>query len=218
LKISPATAACLAATVTLGPQWLMGVDRNPFDVHVLIGPETSSGVLPKPHVLAYYAIYFFFGTWYFDAPELGGRLGSGWKAWIPLAFFVFFPLALATHGNSQVNAVAQVAFTWLMVVGMIGFFQRYASRESRFARYVSDASYWLYLAHLPIVVSGQLLLSNFAAPALAKFIALMIGSVAILIASYQLLVRHTVVGLFLNGPRPPQPSTGHLGSTKDPKQ
>jgi peptidoglycan/LPS O-acetylase OafA/YrhL len=218
LKISPAAAMCVAAATTLGPQWLMGADRNPFDLQGLVGPETSGGALPKPHVLGYYAIFFFFGTWYFDAPEIGARLGSGWKAWIPLAVFVFFPLALATQGRSYLNAMAQVAFTWMMVLGMIGVFKRFASRESRLARYVSDASYWMYLVHLPMVIAGQLLLADWAAPAPVKCVVLLAGTMAILIASYQLLVRHTAIGLFLNGPRPQEPTTSKLRSGNDAGQ
>ena len=218
LKISTATAVWLSAAFTLVPQWLMGTDRNPFDLQSLVGPETSSGVLPKPHVLAYYAIFFFFGTWLYGAPGSGGRLGAGWKIWIPVAVFAAFPLALATQGQAPVNAVAQVAYTWLMVLGMIGVFERFASRESRLARYVSDASYWMYLVHLPMVIAGQLLLADWAAPAPVKCVVLLAGTMAILIASYQLLVRHTAVGLFLNGPRPQEPTTSKLRSGNDAGQ
>ena len=218
LKISTATAVWLAAAITLGPQWLMGTDRNPFDLQSMVGPETSSGMLPKPHVLAYYAIFFFFGTWLYGAPGSGGRLGAGWKIWIPVAVFAAFPLALATQGQAPVNAVAQVAYTWLMVLGMIGVFERFASRESRLARYVSDASYWMYLVHLPMVIAGQLLLADWAAPAPVKCVVLLAGTMAILIASYQLLVRHTAVGLFLNGPRPQEPTTSKLRSGNDAGQ
>jgi hypothetical protein len=38
-------------------------------------------------------------------------------------------------------------------------------------------------------------------PPLVKFVVLLVASTALLLASYALLVRHTVVGRLLNGPR-----------------
>ena len=40
---------------------------------------------------------------------------------------------------------------------MMGLFRWLASRERAWVRYVSDASYWIYLVHLPLVIWAQML-------------------------------------------------------------
>jgi hypothetical protein len=68
-------------------------------------------------------------------------------------------------------------------------------------RYLSDSSYWLYLAHLPLVIAGQILLLPLPWPPFVKFVVLLAVSTALLLASYRWGVRDTVVGRLLNGPR-----------------
>ena len=75
------------------------------------------------------------------------------------------------------------------------------TRESPRLRYLSDASYWMYLAHLPLCILGQGLIRNWPGPALVKLPLLSVVLILILLLSYQLLVRHTWVGRLLNGPR-----------------
>ncbi|MGH7135533.1 MAG: acyltransferase family protein, partial [Pirellulales bacterium] len=45
--------------LTFIPQWFMGDG--------IFGPDTSTGILPLPHVLVYYGIFFGFGALYYDA-------------------------------------------------------------------------------------------------------------------------------------------------------
>ncbi len=47
-------------------------------------------------------------------------------------------------------AYCYALISWLLVFGCHGLFRTYCHGESRFWRYFSDASYWFYLAHLPI--------------------------------------------------------------------
>jgi hypothetical protein len=68
-------------------------------------------------------------------------------------------------------------------------------------RYLSDSSYWLYLAHLPLVVAGQIVLRGVAWPPFAKFVVLTVVSTALLLASYEWCVRRTWIGVLLNGKR-----------------
>ena len=50
--------------LTVVPTWLMQFE---------FGPDTSMGIIPMPHVLAYYAI-FFFGVFYYECNDQKGRL------------------------------------------------------------------------------------------------------------------------------------------------
>jgi peptidoglycan/LPS O-acetylase OafA/YrhL len=88
-----------------------------------------------------------------------------------------------------------------MVTGGIGLFRRVLSQEHAHIRYVSDASYWMYLIHLPLLVVLQALALPVPMPAPLKFLLLMGLSLILLLLSYQLIVRNTPIGILLNGSR-----------------
>ena len=179
------------------------------------GPDESTGLIPTPHVLAYYAIFFGFRrTTYTEAPE---RL-TGWavagRIQLPLALMVLpIALALALHfpwgrelagdeGTRRLLAsLGEVLYTWLMVFGLIGLSEKVLNRERPRVRYASDSSYWLYLVHLPLIIIGQAMLRNANLPAAFKITLLVVIVTAILLISYQFLVRYTWIGRLLNGPR-----------------
>ena len=69
-------------------------------------------------------------------------------------------------------------------------------------RWLADASYWVYLVHLPLLFAIQYRLLDVQLHWTAKFALSTATTLALSFATYQLLVRHTVVGRWLNGPRP----------------
>ncbi|RLS38299.1 MAG: hypothetical protein DWH82_08480 [Planctomycetota bacterium] len=192
----------LAIGLTLAPQWFMDVPWFPGASPTgAFGPDTAMGIIPKPHMLVYYGIFFFFGSHYQRLNDRQALLGQGWWLMLPLALLGIFPIGLATLDNRALNAPVQVLFTWLMTVGMIGMFHTVLNRENPFRRYLSDSSYWLYLAHLPLVIAGQAFVCDWQTPAVLKFLLVNGVSILILLATYQILVRHTWLGLVLNGPQ-----------------
>ncbi len=100
-----------------------------------------------------------------------------------------------------VAAVSQVAYAWLAIVTLIGLFHAALSTEHRSVRYLSDSAYWLYLAHLPLVILGQTWIRNWDLPATVKFIGLTAFTTAFLLGTYEFAVRYTAVGSLLNGKR-----------------
>jgi peptidoglycan/LPS O-acetylase OafA/YrhL len=93
---------------------------------------------------------------------------------------------------------------WCGTLGFIGLALRFLSKESPVRRYVADASYWLYLIHLPIVMALQVVVSRLDWPAEVKFGAILAVALPLMFASYELLVRHSFVGAVLNGRRQPR--------------
>ena len=67
--------------------------------------------------------------------------------------------------------------------------------------YLSDASYWMYLAHLPLVFVAQGIVVRLALPALVDFALVCVAVTALLLVAYRYVVRYTFVGLLLNGRR-----------------
>lgn len=210
LVLSPARYLWLVP-LTMIPQSFMGGGDAP----VIFGPDPSAGLLPIPHVLAYYATFFGFGALYYGFDDRSGRVGERW--WLPLSIglLVVLPLGMAlTQGWSGPPGVGlgplprrtlsiflQAAYPWLMTFGLMGLFRRVCSAESPGVRYLSDSAYWLYLAHLPLIIAAQYVVRDWPIPALAKFLLIVVVVTCFLLWTYQALVRYTWLGRFLNGPR-----------------
>ena len=95
----------------------------------------------------------------------------------------------------------QSIFAWAMTFGCMGLFRALIRRENRTIRYISDSSYWLYLAHLALIVAGQMLVRDWPMPALVKLSLVFVFATGVLLVMYQLMVRYTWVGTMLNGKR-----------------
>ena len=79
--------------------------------------------------------------------------------------------------------------------------REFMSRGNATVRYVADASYWIYLVHLPIVVVFQVLVGHLSWHWTLKFPLILAASFAVLFVSYRYLVRSTFIGQMLNGRR-----------------
>jgi peptidoglycan/LPS O-acetylase OafA/YrhL len=210
LVVSPWRYAWLIP-LTILPQMLMGLMYPNF------GPDTSSGPVPLPQVLFYYAIFFFFGAMYFDSKDSSGKLGNQWKWTLPIALLVVFPIGyvvtMGKPGNEwiepswhrSVSVVTQVIYVWLMTFGLVGFFRSVFRGENKTMRYISDSSYWLYLAHLPAIMLAQYIVRHWQLPAIVKCGVVCVIVSGLLLLSYQIFVRYTPIGTLLNGPRQRSP-------------
>jgi peptidoglycan/LPS O-acetylase OafA/YrhL len=181
----------------------------------IFGPDTSTGLLPIPHVLAYYSIFFGFGALYFGFDDRSGRVGERW--WLPLSvgLLVILPLGMAlTEGWTGpagyglaplpcrvLSVFLLAAYPWLITFGLMGLFRRVCPLESPTMQYLSDSAYWLYLAHLPLIIAAQLVVKDWPIPAFAKFLLIVAVVTSFLLWTYQIMVRYTWLGRFLNGRR-----------------
>lgn len=95
---------------------------------------------------------------------------------------------------------------WTTAFAVIGVALRFLSGFSATRRYIADASYWLYLIHLPIVMALQVAVFSLDWPWPAKFATILLVAVPVMFVSYQLLVRYSVIGAVLNGRRIRKPS------------
>jgi peptidoglycan/LPS O-acetylase OafA/YrhL len=191
--------------LTMIPLWFNGLRSPSF------GPDTSSSILPFPHLLALYAVFFFVGALYFDCEDPDGRLGRRWWLTLPVALCFALPFGLwATFepGEATPRILAvflQALYAWLMTLGLIGLCRKVCSRESPRLRYISDSSYWLYVAHLPLIFLTQSIARPWDIPVFAKFAFVCISVTAFLLIVYQLLVRYSWLGTLLNGKRSRRP-------------
>ena len=194
-------------------------------VEPIYGADNPKGIIPNPAVIIYYACFFLFGVFFYQrgftvrrwwavallpaavafyvgfqlleqylAPFEGALAGLDTEGGVPEAFMFKDPLTLA-------SALIEAVCAWLMCFGLMGLFRWVASRESFTTRYLSDASYWMYLAHLPLVMAAQMLVVDWPIHYHLKFLLVCAGVTLVLLATYQLGVRYTFIGSALNGPR-----------------
>jgi len=177
----------------------------------------KSGVLddppsfvPVPRIVMAYFIFFGFGWMLYGSrdllPVLSGR-AWGLVALGGFAFaasgFAYFRLPPGKEFGTMVCLFlgSQAVVTWSLILGLTGLFLRYLDRPVPWVRYLSDSSYYLYLAHMPVLLALQLVLARFELPASAKMWIALACAVPILLVTYHFLVRPTWVGVMLNGRR-----------------
>ena len=90
---------------------------------------------------------------------------------------------------------------WLLIFGLTGLFIRYLNRPTPLIRYMSDASYWIYLVHFPVLICLAWILAPIPISAVSSFILLLLIATPILFLTYHFGVRSTFIGEFLNGKR-----------------
>ncbi|MGO1489147.1 MAG: acyltransferase family protein [Arachnia sp.] len=169
------------------------------------GAGYTEKILLDPAVLMYYAGFFAVGS---ALCQPSGALSPGLlrvtKRWVPLTIVAVL-LAVAAlqflEPNITVSRALQVPFTWVTILALMGMFHHYFSTSRPWVRWLSDASYWLYLMHLPLVFVFQGLVTNWALPFYVKTLLVFLFTMIPLLLTYQFAVRYTPIGTLLNGKR-----------------
>jgi hypothetical protein len=109
------------------------------------------------------------------------------------------PVSFATL--RLVSVILYAPAIWISTFAVLGLALRFMSGFSPIRRYLADASYWLYLIHMPIVMALQVALSQRDWSGPLKFAIILAVALPPMLASYHLLVRFTFIGAVLNGRR-----------------
>ena len=107
------------------------------------------------------------------------------------------------HAALLIARVVHSLALWFLVFAFTGLFLRYLGGHSALGRYLCDSSYFLYLAHMPVLIAFQLLLRDVPLPPLAKVPLALAATIAVLLPLYRYGVRSTFVGAILNGRKYP---------------
>jgi glucan biosynthesis protein C len=102
------------------------------------------------------------------------------------------------------GAICYALAIWTTTFAVIGLALRFLSGFSATRRYLADASYWLYLIHLPLLMALQVAVSTLDWPWPVKFATILGIAFPLMFASYQFLVRDSFIGAVLNGRRMPR--------------
>ena len=93
---------------------------------------------------------------------------------------------------------------WQAIWGFIGLFAKLTSKEIPGVRYFVDASYWIYLIHLPFTIWIPGYLANRDWGSFVKFGLTLTATTVIGLITYDLLVRSTAIGKLLSGQKYPR--------------
>jgi glucan biosynthesis protein C len=174
--------------------------------------ETSLSLLPPIRVLVAYGLFFAFGWFLYRRRDLIEQFGRNWKqpmlggAIASVAYLIMVigrPIADPRVAH-VVGCVLAALSMWMLIFGIVGAFVSLLARPHPIVRYLSDASYWMYLIHLPFAAGVPGLLAPYSLPAGVKFAFTLTVVSAISLVSYHYLVRSTALGVLLNGRRYPR--------------
>lgn len=203
---SPALmAAPLAIAFWLAPNWIAF-----FGV-----PTPDTGLVPNPVALTAFGTAFGLGFLLDRRRDLLVRierlwllftvvaLGAGAAAMAMLGGPVPVLTPVADPSMKAALAAVMALAVFASTFAVLSLALRFASGHSAIRRYLADSSYWVYIVHLPLVMVGQALVINMTWPWWAKFAIVVAGTMAVALTTYELLVRHSFVGRWLNGRRIP---------------
>lgn len=161
---------------------------------------TSVSFVPDIKVLLFYSIFYFLGWVLFKSKHLlTGMMRSDWL-FLALGVLIFtLRFFFRSYVDDILYGALNAIIIWFFVFGITGLFVRYASGHSPRMRYISDASYWVYLVHLPLVALFATLIVGWPLPAFVKFLIVALFTTVACFISYHYLVRNTFIGKFLNG-------------------
>lgn len=100
-----------------------------------------------------------------------------------------------------IYAVCYALGTWSWTFGIIGAALRFFDHDSQVRRYLADASYWIYIIHLPLLFLLQAAVMDLPLHWSLKFPLLLGVAMAVLLGSYHVMARYTFIGEVLNGKR-----------------
>jgi ABC-type multidrug transport system ATPase subunit/peptidoglycan/LPS O-acetylase OafA/YrhL len=190
---------------------------------VLMGgiPTPDSSLIPQVPALVGFGTAFVLGWFVHRQLHLLGEWRKRWvgNLVIAVALFVAYHTVpgiepgttAAWLGNDAAStttayAACYILSIWYWSFGLIGAALTFCANESPVRRYLADASYWMYLAHLPIVFFLAAALAKVPLHWAIKFPLILTITVTVLLATYHYLVRPTWIGEILNGRRYPRVS------------
>jgi glucan biosynthesis protein C len=172
----------------------------------------STTFVPSPSILAYYTIFFGLGATLCAHRHLLDAAGHNAWRWLACAVTATIPAALLftlhnspDYGSSPLlHGVALLIYavaTWASLLALVGLATRYLDRSNPRLRYLADASYWIYLSHMPLMVPVLALLAATSLGVPLQFTIVTASALALSLLTYALCVRYSVIGRVLNGPR-----------------
>lgn len=191
----------------------LGLVFGALAYHSPVG-RLGGGIRWMPYLpsLAWFGLLYAFGWFLYQRKEILEEYSR--NCWRYLAWAaVFFVLALAGFAlQAEPESTNYPTFHSLlsfgngiamccMIVGFIGVFHRYCNNFNPWTRYFSDASYWIFLAHQPVLLLFAIPMYHLPLIAELKFLLCITATFIVCTVTYHYWVRNTTIGQLLNGER-----------------
>jgi glucan biosynthesis protein C len=176
-------------------------------------PSPIMGLVPNfPGFLAY-GIAFGFGWFLHRQTAWLQQLCRDWSIYLGAAAALSAVAMLLVGANPQLVVpdmppAQRAAFSmtynvagWCWIFGLIGAAIRFLDRPSPRWRYLADASFFVYIAHLPVSYTLSTWMMRWSLHWSIKFLLIASLTTVITFGAYHMWVRSTFVGQFLNGHR-----------------
>lgn len=168
--------------------------------------KTSTSIIPDGDTFLMYIIFFGFGWAMYGERKNLNRFQQNIKLFLGISFLlfgmrwaIFMEIFVQTPWTKYYLMAIHSLITWLLIFSITGLFLKYFNKPSNWGRYVSDASYWIYLIHLPLTLFLPGVFFQLGIPGYISFLLTMLITGIICTVSYDLFVRSGSIGLFLNG-------------------
>ncbi|HEU0305086.1 MAG TPA: DUF2147 domain-containing protein, partial [Gaiellaceae bacterium] len=161
--------------------------------------------------VAYYSVFLVAGFALACHPALERLVEREWKRSLGVAGLAAAVLLLAVLGVLRSPAVllaGSAVAGWCFVVAWLGIGRRFLTASSSALAYLSESAFPVYVLHQAAIVLPGYFIVRLPLGVLAKFVLLLVLSVAVTLAVYQWLVRPFAVSRFLLGMRPGMRSLG----------
>lgn len=197
-------AAPLAVAFWLDPEW----------VAFFAVPTPDAGLVPNAAALTGFGLAFGLGFLLDRRRDLLDRVARAWPVYLLAALTsgvwgyglaggpVLTPMAEPTAAKALAAGVMAIA-VYASAFAVMALCLRFLSGHSPVRRYLADSSYWVYILHLPLVMLAQVQVQDWAGPWWLKLGGVTLGVLAVCLLTYELAIRHTFMGRWLNGRRVP---------------
>jgi glucan biosynthesis protein C len=152
--------------------------------------DTPLGFVPDLPIAVFMGGFFAWGWLVRARPEELARYGRhAWRALGVAGGLLLVVIVTLYRGLDAIEepplyaSVASALFGIATIVGFLGLCVRHG-RPHPLLQLGSAASYWFYVAHLPIVVALQIALAGLAIPGLVKYVAIVTVTTVVCLGSY----------------------------------
>lgn len=157
----------------------------------------------------YYSVYFFTGALMYRHGSSLQQYARYGRTYLVLAAGLFAALLPQIHehlaspltgARLALLAGMLAAFAWLTIFGLLGIFLQ-VRYENPVTRYLAEASFWVYLIHLPFVVLAHIALAPLPIPTEVKYLLAGTTGLTMALLTNEAFVRNKRLGWFLDGCR-----------------
>jgi glucans biosynthesis protein C len=200
--------------------WLANVCEKPGVIFLLAIPLLGISRTDNDNNLLrlFYLFYFIYGFLLFSDARFGRAIDK--QAWYALVagvvLLVFFVFKTETnlHLDSSVYHILDVFSRWIWVIALLGLGHRFLNRTNRVLRYLTEATYPIYILHYVILALIGYALAGLNWPVELKYLTILSLAIAATLLAYDLLVKRTNVTRFLFGMKPKQAVTSRKTRAK----